>query len=189
MLCNECNKNEAQVTYLTIENNEVKEVHICHECIQKFLGEEFYVSIFKDPNLNNFMEQIFSLFLNEEDREKVTDIRCPECNHSLAEFNKTTLLGCSHCYESFQKELEKIVEHLHGTIYHEGHRPAYMGPVKAKEEEISPKTEIEEEKKPKEEVSLEELKKRLALAIEEERYEDAAILRDEIKGRESEEHE
>lgn len=175
MLCNECNENQAQITYTTIENNQVKEVHICHECMQKLLGQDLQIPLFQDPNMGNFMDQIFSLFFPKGGEEE-GDISCPYCGHSLREFQKTSLLGCQHCYESFKEELEKIIPRLQGSSHHVGHVPEDF------EERLAQAMDQGKDIGQGAQASrIQELKEALRLAIEEERYEEAALLRDEIK--------
>lgn len=178
MLCNECNKNEAQITYTMIENNEVKEVHICHECMQKFLTNEFQLPFFQDPNMGKFFQQFFSMFV-PEGGEKVSDVACPYCGHSLREFQKTSFLGCEHCYESFKEELSKLIPRLQGATDHKGYIPENFQERQKEMEEQEEKIKNVTSEEPIDEI--EELKAKLNLAVEEERYEDAASYRDQIK--------
>jgi protein arginine kinase activator len=43
---------------------------------------------------------------------------CTQCGWSSEELQQQTLLGCSHCFEVFQKELEEICLSIHGTHFH-----------------------------------------------------------------------
>lgn len=82
----------------------------------------------------------------------------------------TGKFGCENCYESFSEKINYLLKNLHGTSKHIGRKPKYI-----KENKI----EVKENKK--EENELIELNKKLKKAIKDERYEDAAKIRDEIK--------
>lgn len=178
MLCDECNENQAQITYTTIQDNQVKEVHLCHECMHKHFSQELQIPFFQDPSMGGFMEQIFSLFASQGGQETV-EISCPYCSHTLNEFQKTSLLGCQHCYESFKEELEKIIPRLQGSSQHVGYVPENF--EDRKKQARSQEDRIQETLEPQSLEKIEELKNRLKEAIDQERYEEAALLRDQIK--------
>lgn len=94
---------------------------------------------------------------------------CPRCGMSYAEFKQHGRFGCDHDYEIFGKELRSLFKRIHGDVHYSGKTPD-GGSVDAG---------------PSEE-SLRRTRKALQLAVKEERYEDAAELRDEIRRLESE---
>ncbi len=110
-------------------------------------------------DLNFSFPNIFaSVFAKNEELET---IRCSCCGSSFADIKKEGKAGCSQCYSVFYEKLLPSLNLLHGNVKH------------IKSNEISKKespTDIINKKKL-------ELKK----AIEEENYEQAALLRDEIK--------
>jgi len=91
------------------------------------------------------------------------ELRCPRCGLSFREYRKTMLLGCSQCYRAFEKPLRHDLRRYHGTVRHCGKHPIPR-PGEATDGE-----------------RIEALKKRLALAIEDEDFELAAQLRDQIR--------
>jgi len=91
------------------------------------------------------------------------DLRCPKCGLSYRQYKKTMLLGCSHCYQAFEKQLAHDLRRYHGTIRHRG-----------RQQEL-PQAERSDEEK------LEALRKRLTLAVDDEDFELAAQLRDQIR--------
>ncbi|MDZ7359860.1 MAG: UvrB/UvrC motif-containing protein [candidate division KSB1 bacterium] len=103
----------------------------------------------------------------EESKYKTSSRRCPKCNTSLDQFEKTGLLGCDGCYQAFEKELSGLLRRIHGSNKHIGSRPR-------------PRRVISEEK------DLVKLRAELEQAITREKYERAAELRDLIRDAERE---
>ena len=95
---------------------------------------------------------------------------CPCCGMTLAEFTRKGRMGCGKCYDTFRRQAKAMLQKIHGTPVH--------------------KVEKEQAKKPEEKVAakekseLEILKDKLQAAIAEEKYEEAAKLRDEIRSKE-----
>jgi len=87
---------------------------------------------------------------------------CPMCGCSFADITKTGKAGCGECYETFKQELTPTVIRIHGTANHTGKIP------QNRSLQISAKRKIEE------------LSKRIKKAIEEQNFEEAAVIRDEI---------
>ncbi|MDI3270314.1 MAG: UvrB/UvrC motif-containing protein [Bacillota bacterium] len=83
--------------------------------------------------------------------------RCPSCGLSWTDFTRTGFLGCPHCYEHFLPLLLPAIQRVQGADRHV--------PGKGEAPEKSPG----------------ELEKELQRAIREERYEDAARLRDAMR--------
>lgn len=86
---------------------------------------------------------------------------CPNCGLSTREFLKMGKIGCDSCVDTFRSELEKVITQIQGKNKFTGRIPKAL-------EKSNP-------------FDLEETNEKLRLAIEEERYEDAAIYRDLIR--------
>ena len=97
---------------------------------------------------------------------------CPVCSTTLAEFTRKGRMGCGKCYDTFRRQAEAMLRKIHGTAVH------------VSESEQSEIKEIKEDKKEKSELDI--LKEKLKTAIENENYEEAAVLRDEIRSKEGE---
>jgi protein arginine kinase activator len=87
---------------------------------------------------------------------------CPGCGMSQEQFQQHKRLGCARCYESFQLELEQIFLRVQEHVLHRGKVPA-----RPKNAPPSP-------------LELKRLREHLSRAIEEERFEEAALYRDKI---------
>ncbi|MEW6283264.1 MAG: UvrB/UvrC motif-containing protein [Candidatus Eremiobacterota bacterium] len=88
---------------------------------------------------------------------------CPRCGTAFQALCQSTLLGCGHCYSFYRVHIDALVQRVQGTCQHRGKGPVRKG------------------RSHRQRQALGRLKERLRLAIDEERYEDAAVLRDEIQ--------
>lgn len=110
---------------------------------------------------------------------------CDECKNHLTQHNQqsaqcsrcgTTLKAlisgeapfCPECYSSFGSDLSDYLTKIHGSAIHRGKRPSSIAVTNKKSSHV-PYND-----------TLEKLKKDLNSAILEERYEDAAQIRDKI---------
>jgi|TARA_Y100000588_G_scaffold110850_1_gene121513 protein arginine kinase activator len=93
---------------------------------------------------------------------------CDTCGFTHADFKKSGRLGCPECYSIFEVPLESMVKQMHKGTEHQGKFPKALRQARAAT------------------VARENLQERLAKAIEEENYEMAAQLRDELKAMEKE---
>lgn len=176
MLCQNCGNNEANVKYTQIVNGTKKEMNLCEECAEKMGIGNFNMNM--SLSLSNFLGDFFS----DEDMnlpalvKKTTKEKCENCGLLYDEFLKTGLLGCPKCYETFENRLEPIIKNIQGHTKHRGRG--------TKEKLTESKEKINQHEKAEnknEKTEKELLEEKLKKAIKEERYEDAAKLRDKIK--------
>ena len=169
MLCEHCHENEAKISYTMVEGNEMKQMHVCPACFQEFLAEQFPSSQIPPLDIQPMIQELLSLF-HGKDAEEEDDRTCPVCGRSLKEFRKTGMFGCDNCYNTFAEELNALLPRMQGADHHVGAMPeAFRRNREASEKEQA-------------------LKDRLDAAVADERYEDAALLRDEIKALKEERH-
>lgn len=161
-LCERCNK-PATVHMTEISGGKPHDVHLCDACAQ----EAGYVQQAHVP-INELLNQFLKA------HAQITDApvaRCPECGMSWQEFKDTGLLGCPRDYDLFINQLSGVIERAqNGASHHTGKavepvaaRPKKDDAVRLRQQELS------------------KLRKELARAIEDESYERAAQLRDQIK--------
>lgn len=191
MLCENCGKNEVNFRYTQIINGVKKEMALCDKCA-KSLGLEsldFNMPI----NFSNFLGDFLNVAADTDflpSFAKTGTIQCDNCGMTYHEFTDTGKLGCSHCYDIFSNFLDPVLKNIHGSNTHVGRRSRLTAGDKKKvaedvqkaHEKVSEKNskKSKEGKNDKEE-QIQKLNKDLKLAIKEERYEDAAKIRDEIK--------
>lgn len=178
MLCSNCGKNEANVRYTRIINGEKTEFNLCEDCAKKAGLEDIDFSM--PINFSNFLSDFFEDETLLPSFAKVQESRCPKCGLSFDDFVKNGKFGCGECYTTFEDRLDSILKNLHGSSKHTGRAPKNL-PNKSSQKntnkvETIEKTEVDVKKE-----KLDKLNNDLQLAIKEERYEDAAKIRDEIK--------
>lgn len=173
MLCDNCGKNEANVMYSENINGIKKELHLCRECSEKLGINKMKFSIPMD--FSSFIEDFLEDFSTTEQNLLMQEIKtmyCDQCGYTYDDIINTGKLGCGNCYNVFDERLEPIIKRIQGTNKHIGR----IG-------KISNKEKIENENIKNKDDKLDKLQKELKQAIKEERYEDAAKIRDEIKKR------
>lgn len=180
MLCQNCKEQEANVKYTQIINGVKKEMVLCQDCAKKMGIEEefkfdmpmdlpsFLGGFLGDYNATGFMPSFGSM----------QQMLCDHCGMTYDEFVNTGKLGCSDCYDVFADRIDPILKNIHGMNRHVGRKGRLL--EKGKKEIVQNKKE-EVTKEPKEKSELERLKEDLKKAIKEERYEEAAKIRDAIK--------
>lgn len=186
MLCENCGKREANVMYTQVINGDKKEMHLCEECSEKLgIGNvDFKMPI----SFSSFLGDFFDEFENDTllpELNPIKQLTCDSCGMTFEDFMNTGKFGCSNCYDAFESKIDPILKNIHGSNKHIG-RLGKIGPTLGlkNEDEIEKtiKTEVNESSLNEDtEISEEEkLKQELQKAIKEERYEDAARIRDEI---------
>lgn len=184
MLCSNCGKNEANVHYTHIINGEKTEYNLCDDCAKKLGIDDIDFNM--PINFSNFLSDFFedeSLLPNFTDT-KIT--KCPKCGLSYEEFAKTGKFGCGECYNTFSNKIDAVLKNLHGSSKHRGRAPQTLldkdySTYKANDEKDNADQKVDEKKD-----KISKLNNEIKMAIKEERYEDAAKIRDEIKKLEGE---
>ena len=180
MKCENCGKNEANVKYTQIINGEKKQMFLCEECSEKLGINDihFNMPINFTSFLTDFFDDMSDISLMPTLSARNT-LKCSKCGLTWDNFLHTGKFGCSNCYDDFETVIDPILRSLQGATSHIGR----LGEVRTGnnvKQNLDDK--IEEENKNISKV--EKLKEDLKQAIKEERYEDAAKIRDEIKKQE-----
>ncbi|MCC8015976.1 MAG: UvrB/UvrC motif-containing protein [Clostridiales bacterium] len=173
MKCQHCNKNEATTYIKRNINGKVTEMHLCSECAAKLgVMQEFGPeSFFADSFLGNLLGAGIPAM------NIISGIdRCEYCGSTFNDIVNSGKVGCSNCYSKFSDKLEPSIVKLHGNTSHIGKHLTYT--------QVDDEGEKAEEKQPDE---LTKLKNELKQAVKEQRFEDAAVLRDKIKNLSGEE--
>lgn len=180
MLCSNCGKNEANVRYTRIINGEKTEFALCEECAKKAGLEDIDFSM--PINFSNFLSDFFDDDTLLPSFAKTQISKCSKCGLTFEDFVQNGKFGCGECYNTFSSKLDSILKNLHGSSKHIGRSPKNLpknttinGDAKQKQKKVEEKKNEEKQEK------INKLNKDLQLAIKEERYEDAAKIRDEIK--------
>lgn len=166
MLCQHCKKNEATTVVKTMINGEYAEYRLCHECAHE-LG---YDSMF--PDFTSDFGGLLSSFFSNALPAISGAAHCNTCGSTLNDIKRTGKVGCADCYDTFFSELMPTIRNIHGNTEHKGKRPNVI--EYTVNEDKKDQTESAEDK-------IAALRAELKKAIENENFERAAQLRDEIK--------
>ena len=178
MKCENCGKNNANVKYTQIINGEKKQMFLCEECSQKLGINDLHFNM--PINFTSFLADFFN-DMNDislmPSLDNVNTIKCKKCGLTWDDFLHTGKFGCSNCYDDFELRIDPILRSMQGATNHIGR----LGEVR-QGNEVKQNLDDKIQKEENENVrKIEKLKNDLKQAIKEERYEDAAKIRDEIK--------
>ena len=165
MLCQICGQHPATTHIKTIVNGKLMEYHLCTDCAK----QKGYGNIFSNWGMD-FSNLLGGFLGNSLDNSQVT--RCPTCGASFEEITQSGKIGCADCYKTFRSQLLPVIQRIHGTTHHKGKVPGGSAlRITGGEHQIMPVKES----------PLEEKKRLLKQAIEQQDFEQAAVLRDQIK--------
>ncbi|OQB15246.1 MAG: UvrB/uvrC motif protein [Firmicutes bacterium ADurb.Bin193] len=153
MLCQNCSKKHATVHFVKIINGVKTEMHLCEKCAPMAQQEFPSIESF-DIKVSDIINSFFGGSIG------LLSGKCDTCNTTFNMFSQTGKLGCPDCYDAFWDKLQDPLRRIHGGVRHTGKIPKRTGG----------KT-----------VGLEKLKEDLKNAIAREDFENAAIIRDEIR--------
>ena len=113
----------------------------------------------------------------------IKTLRCDECGYTFDDIVNTGRLGCANCYDVFEDRLDPIIRKIQNSNRHTGRIGKILDSKieKRQERTDNKKAENKEETPNKENNELENLQLELKAAIKDERYEEAAKIRDRIK--------
>lgn len=156
MFCENCGKNTATTHIKHTLNGVMSEKHLCTECAAK-LG---YSMKFAD----SFSDILSSMFGDTEIAQIGNEIKCEFCGASFSDIVNTGKIGCPECYTTFLDKLLPYLKRIHGNVKHIGKIPnnAPLAISNDKTRIISLRSELEK-------------------LIQNEEFEKAAKVRDEIR--------
>ncbi len=185
MLCDNCGKRQANVRYSENINGRKKELNLCEECSRK-LGINSRMDFSMPIDFSSFFGEFMEDFATPEFMplfNEIKELQCDQCGYTFDDIVNTGKLGCGNCYDVFESRLDPIIKRIQGANRHVGRIGKVLdNKIEQKmENKASEKSEQKPEKEIKKETEIEKLEEQLKQAIKEERYEDAAKIRDEIK--------
>ena len=165
MVCENCKERQATITITQVKNGQKNERHTCEVCASKF--HPFYFEMKEEPiSLQQFITNWFGSppYANKASQnKKMNDVHCPTCQLTYRNFLKQGKVGCATCYEAFREYLPAILEKLQAGTSH------------ITEEATSNLVQDDMN------LQIQQLREQQKLAIEQERFEEAAQIRDTLK--------
>ena len=159
MLCDICAKNPATVHLTEIVDDQMSELHLCEECARKKSSQ-----MESQFGLSDLLAGLADFEKPSEEKE-LAAVKCPNCGLTYKDFKKVGRFGCGECYATFKKFLTPLLKRIHGSGMHCGKCPVKITPAKPSRKKAD----------------IQELRCRLQKAVEDEVYEEAAKIRDQIK--------
>ena len=157
MLCCICKEKNATVHLTQITGEKMQKVDLCEECAKtKGVNDQTGFSL---------ADLLLGLGASQELEQSPggAEAKCPQCGFTHADFKKSGRLGCSECYVTFSDGLGGLLKTMHKGTRHVGKVP----------ESLRTRRDLSNQ--------LTALQKKLNKAIETEDFEQAALLRDQIK--------
>jgi protein arginine kinase activator len=156
MRCQSCQTRAATVHYTELLEGGLREFNLCEDCyaLKKPHGTDMI----------GMLAEALAPAVAGTVREEAMAQACANCGLTYAAFRSRGRLGCPLCYESFRPALEPLLEKIHGGRAHVGKSPVDGGGGDRTRERL-----------------LISLRRKLQDAIQQENYELAASLRDELR--------
>jgi len=155
--CQQCD-NPATIHLTDIVQNKKREIHLCRPCAEAR-------NLVEKAELN--LPAVLQTFLGQhvgQQMEELARLACPVCGIRYMEFRAQGRLGCPHDYEVFQAGLEPLLQRIHRHVRHVGKAPRRAADCGKPAELI-------------------EMRRQMQAAIDDERYEEAARIRDLLRER------
>lgn len=156
MMCEKCGKNHATTHIRTVVNGVINEKNLCGYCA----AQEGYTVSTK----NSLAGMLASMFGEVLETRPVDSKKCPVCGATFTDIAESGKAGCADCYETFGSELLPYLKRVHGSTKHIGKIPN-NAPLAVMPQEDT----------------VESLRMELNRLVAEEKYEQAAVVRDKIK--------
>jgi protein arginine kinase activator len=182
MVCQQCQKREANVHYTQIINGKKVEMYLCTQCA----AEDGALSFNPQLSLGSLLWGFpgFGETTGFAKFEQPEVVRCSLCGMSFDDFKKSGKLGCAKCYSVFRENLAPVLRRLHGSAEHTGRTPDKAPEIKGTDLGKAG-FEVRAAKESGLSKEIDRLKAELSKAIENEHYEKAAELRDRIRSLEN----
>ena len=159
MQCSVCKEKPATVHLTQIVGEKMQKLDLCEDCA-KTKG-------INDPTSFGLadLDLVLGLGASQQLEQSAggVELKCPRCGFTQADFKKSGRLGCPECYSTFAEGLAGLLKTMHKGTRHIGKAPEALRATRENADRMK------------------SLQARLAKAIKDENYEQAAQLRDEIK--------
>jgi protein arginine kinase activator len=159
MLCTICKEKPATVHLTQIVGDKMQKLDLCEDCA-KTKG-------INDPTSFGLadLDLVLGLGASQQLEQAAggVELKCPRCGFTQADFKKSGRLGCPECYVTFAEGLRGLLKTMHKGTRHTGKAPEVLRATRENADK------------------LKTLQSKLAKAIKDENYEQAALVRDEIK--------
>jgi protein arginine kinase activator len=166
MKCQQCDKPATfHITELT--GGKPQELHLCEDHARQYLTSSVEESS-ATGSMAAMLAQQMAIGQTAEELAHLDQQSCPVCGITFYEFRSQGRLGCPHDYVCFQSQLEPLIMNIHGDTTHIGKHPTRSATGSEKRTQLI------------------RLRRALKEAVDDENYELASKLRDDIRRTEKE---
>lgn len=178
-LCQECRQRPAAFHLTQVTNNNTTQLSLCEQCARERGELEFFM----EPKfgIHGLLTGLLQQGLGRRTARGPGSLTCPGCGLTYQQFAETGLLGCRQCYETFADVIDPIVGRIHGSSHHVGKVPVAGRKQQRGTGTTTTATQTAKGDDADDAERLQRLKTQLEQAVAEERFEDAAVLRDQIR--------
>lgn len=176
MICQNCGQRPASLHYTKIVNGAKTELHLCEECAKEqgefSETEHSFMSAAGGYTIQDLLSDLLNMDQSntagnaekKQPKKAARPLTCDNCGLTYKQFTKTGRLGCAHCYHAFESKLTPVFRRVHsGNTNHTGKVP------KHRHEKLHAQRELDEKKR------------QITILVQNEEFEKAAELRDEIR--------
>ena len=156
MKCQRCPKQATLHITEVLPEDRFEEAHLCEDCAKKYLYEPQHAKKTAAVKGGEGSSET-------DEPDVIGDKQCEACGLKFVEFRNLGRLGCPHDYDAFKDDLMPLLESVHGETKHAGKSPRRVPQGSGAQLELS------------------QLRKKLQQFITDEKYEDAAQIRDKIR--------
>ncbi len=163
-MANKCQRCPKPVAYHVTDirdDGTPEDYQFCVDCAKAFLVSTPVVPAAKEKGTDDDS--------GAREATSIGERQCPDCGMKFVEFRNGGRLGCPHDYDVFREDLLPLMEGVHSGTKHVGKTPRQKAASRARAGHQE----------------LTTLRKKLQKAIDAEKYEEAASLRDQIRTLES----
>ena len=163
MLCEQCGERPATVHFTEIVQGQKSEFHLCESCARD-KGQAAYEAMIGAFSVNQLLSGLLHLDPTAmPPGSNALASRCDNCGLTFQQFAQTGRFGCPDCYQAFSRELGTLLKRVQSSDQHTGKIPRRRGGVIGARRELN------------------QLRQEMHMRVVEERFEDAARLRDRIR--------
>lgn len=161
MKCESCHEREATIHITKNSGFNQREYFLCEQCANESFSAQY--SSFQDESFN--IHQLLKSLSHQKLSPEESQIeQCKTCGSTIESILQNGKFGCPDCYQTFPEEVADIISRV------QLHQHAHVGKVPNKS-----LAHIEVKKQ------IEQLENQLSELVEAQEFEEAAVVRDEIK--------
>ena len=156
--CRRCSK-PATMHITEVRDAQAVAIHLCESCARDYLKSDTSEA---DTETGADLSAKLDELVSQGSEALMASMSCPACGITFAEFRESGRFGCPNDYSEFLAEILPLLENIHEDTRHIGKRPGRNSAA------VQDQTQ------------LIRLRNQLKTAVEQEDYETAAAIRDQI---------